>query len=125
MRFRSRLGIRGPEPLESRFTPASLLAYTDIDGDKVTVTASAGNLAGHATIVGGQLQLLDLSDPSFNGASLTVSVVKAGAGDGRAAVGRINAGTNNLGAVSIKGDLAVIDAGNDTPGTPAVKSLSV
>jgi hypothetical protein len=125
MRSKSRLSIRGPEPLELRFTPASVFAYTDIDGDKVTLTATAGNLAGHATIVSGQLQLLDLSDPSFNGASLTVSVVKAGAGDGLAAVGRINAGTNNLGAVAIRGDLAVIDAGNDTAGTPAVKSLSV
>jgi hypothetical protein len=36
----------------------SELTYTDIDGDKVKITASAGDLTGHATIVGGQLRLL-------------------------------------------------------------------
>ncbi len=113
------------EPLEARIAPASVLAYADIDGDKVTITSSIGNLANHATIVGGQLQLLDLSDPSFNHANITVSVVKAGAGDGLAAVGRINAGANDLGVVSIKGDLGDIDAGSNTGGTPAIKSLSV
>jgi hypothetical protein len=125
MKPQCRLGIRGPESLESRLTPASVLSYTDVDGDKVTIAASAGVLAGHATIVGGQLRLLDISDPSFDHANLTVSAVRAGVGDGLAAVGRINAGTNDLGAVTVKGDLGVIDAGSNTAGVPAVKSLSV
>src|SRR3989442_10679325 len=96
------------EPLEPRIAPASVLPYTDIDGDKVTITSSAGDLTGHATIVGGQLRLLDLSDPSFNHANITFSVVKAGAGDGLAAVGRINGGSNDLGVVVVKGDLGDI-----------------
>src|SRR5258708_36923205 len=99
---------------EPRTPPASVLPYTDIDGDKVTITASAGILTGHATIVGGQLQLLDLSDPSFNHANITFSVVKAGAGDGLAAVGRINGGTNDFGTVPVKGDLGDIDCRSGT-----------
>jgi hypothetical protein len=113
------------EPLETRIAPASVLTYVDIDGDRVTVTSTLGELAGRATIVGGQLRLLDLSAPSFDGTSITVSVVKAGAGDGLAAIGRINGGTNDFGAIAIKGDLGNIDAGSTTAGTPAIKSLSV
>ncbi len=113
------------EPLESRIAPASVLPYTDIDGDKVTIKSTLGDLAGHATIVGGQLRLLDLSAPAFDGTSITVSVVKAGAGDGLVAIGRINGGTNDFGAIVIKGDLGDIDAGSNTAGTPAIKSLSV
>src|SRR5437867_3963851 len=87
------------EPLESRIVPASVYAYTDYDGDKVTITASAGVLAGHAGVVFGQLWLLDISDPSFNHTSITFSVTRAGKGDGLAAVGRIAGGTNDLGTV--------------------------
>ncbi len=113
------------EPLEARIAPASVLTYTDIDGDRVTITSTLGDLAGHASIVGGQLRVLDLSAPSFDGTSITVSVVKAGAGDGLVAIGRINGGTNDFGAIVIKGDLGDIDAGSNTAGTPAIKSLSV
>jgi hypothetical protein len=52
-------------------------------------------------------------------------VTKKPGGDGLAAVGRINAGTNNLGAVIVKGDLGNIDAGSGSADVPAVKSLSV
>src|SRR5207248_3043852 len=97
------------EPLEPRIAPASLLHYTDIDGDQVTISSSAGDLTGHATVVGGQLQLLNLSDPSFNHASITFTVLKAGAGDGLAAVGYINGGSNDLGNVVVQGDLGALD----------------
>ena len=57
------------EGLESRLVPASVLHYRDTDGDAVTVTASAGNLAGRATLnnigLGQQLASLNLTDPSF------------------------------------------------------------
>src|SRR4026208_301877 len=111
MKSRARLSIRRLETLESRIVPASMLTYTDIDGDKVAITASVGNLTGHATVVGGQLQLLDISDASFNHANITFSVVKVAGGDGLAAVGRINGGTNDLGNVVVKGDLGNIDCG--------------
>lgn len=126
MKPQRRPGVRGPESLESRTTPASLLAYTDIDGDKVTISASAGVLTGHATIVSGQLRLLDISDPSFNHASIAVSVVRAGAGDGLAAVGRINGGLNDLGTVTVQGDLGGITCGDSNAATgPGLKRLSV
>src|SRR5205085_710109 len=50
---------------------------------------------------------------------------KAGAGDGLVAVGHINAGINDLGMVSIKGDLGDIDAGSNSLTIPAIKRLSV
>ena len=39
------------EPLENRIAPASVLTFTDIDGDSVKVISSAGDLnaAGVAT----------------------------------------------------------------------------
>lgn len=115
------------EALEARIAPASVLTYTDIDGDKVTIKSSKGDLSGRATFsdgADGQLRLLDLSDPSFAGTNITFKVVKAGGGDGLAAVGRINGGTNDLGSIVIKGDLGDIDTGSDTNGKAAIKSLT-
>jgi hypothetical protein len=79
------------EPLEVRIAPASVFLYTDIDGDKVTIKSTAGDLTatGVVNVVGGQLQLLDLHDATFDGASITFTVTRAGGGDGLAAVGHI------------------------------------
>jgi hypothetical protein len=121
-RFRLRL-----QPLESRTVPASVFHYTDVDGDKVTITSSAGDLsvAGVVTVSAGQLQLLDLSGGGFDGANISFSVVKVASGDGLANVGYIDSIGHNLGAVSIKGDLGRIDAGSDSATIPAIKSLTV
>ena len=108
------------EYLEARIAPAAVFSYTDIDGDKVkiTTTAAAATLSDLTAAVhlsaGGQLNLLDLSNAHFAGTDVTFSVTKAGAGDGLAAVGHINAGTNALGKVTVKGDLADIDANGIT-----------
>jgi len=40
------------EPLESRIAPASVLNYTDIDGDKVTITSTAGDLTVRSNLAG-------------------------------------------------------------------------
>src|SRR5437870_4958141 len=116
--------------LESRIAPATLvnpttLSYVDIDGDKVTVTASTGAfslsnpnggfgdtfaLSNPNAIGGQQLVLIDLASPSYQGADFTVSVAKAGNGDGLAAVGLIEG--LDLGAVRINGDLGEIDCGD-------------
>src|SRR3954468_19020276 len=93
------------EPLESRIAPASIFNYTDVDGDLVKITSSLGDLAGHATLLNGQLQLLDLTDLSFEGTSIQFSVKKVAGGDGLANVGAINATDRNLGSVSILADL--------------------
>jgi hypothetical protein len=103
----------------------STLTYTDTDGDKVRITASAGDLTGHATIVGGQLLFLDLSDPMFNGANITFTVTRTGNGDGLAAVGRINGGSNNFGTIVVRGDLGAITTGSGSATVPAIQSLRV
>jgi hypothetical protein len=123
-------------PVSSKVSPAkktipasavapSELTYTDIDGDKVKITASAGDLTGHATIVGGQLRLLDLSDRTFNGASITFTVTKAGNGDGLAAVGRINGGANRFGTIVVRGDLGAVTAVSNSAAVPAIQTLRV
>jgi hypothetical protein len=113
------------EILESRIAPASVFHYTDVDGDKVTITSSLGNLgaAGVVNVTAGQLQLLDLSGGGFDGANLTFSVAKAFGGDGLANVGYINSTGHDLGIVRIKGDLGQIDAGDATFATPGLKAL--
>jgi hypothetical protein len=114
-----------PEALESRIAPAAIVTYNDIDGDKVTISDSSGTLLeAHLTIVDGQLQTLDLTDPGFQGAAITFAVKKVAGGDGLANVGYINATDRDLAAIKIKGDLGQIDAGDADPVTPAVKSLN-
>ncbi|MEA3187452.1 MAG: hypothetical protein QOD99_1282 [Chthoniobacter sp.] len=120
------------EPLESRIAPASLVQFTDVDGDQVIVTISAidphpvvaSNLIPTGALGGSQLTLLDLSSPTANHANVSVSVTKAATGDGLVNIGRINAGANDLGTITIPGDLGDIDAGSGSKSTPAIKSLS-
>ena len=71
------------------------------------------------------MHFLDLSNPGFNHTNITFTVVKVPGGDGLANVGAIFGGTNDFGTITIKGDLGKIDAGSATPGTPAIKSLTV
>src|SRR5581483_5141028 len=75
---------------------------------------------------GEQLRLIDLHNGGFDQASLTLSVVKAPAGDGLANVGYVNATGHRLGDVLIPGDLGQIDAGDPATGpTPGLRSLTV
>ncbi len=123
------------EFLEARIAPASIaINYTDLDGDLVRITASkAGAVAPPLDLTdltltagaSGHLTLLNLTEAGFDTASIVFSVTKAATGDGLADVRRINAGTNDLVTVLVKGDLAEIDAGSGTDGTPAIASLSV
>jgi hypothetical protein len=121
---------RSIEPLEVRIAPASVLTYTDVDGDLVKVTVSAGPFdAGDLAFIGGgsggQLATLTLTDPLFSGANITFRVTKVAGGDGLAAVGRIDGGLNNFGTVIVKGDLGDIDCASDTSEIPAIKTLNV
>ena len=126
------------ELLESRIAPAAItgrvLTYTDQDGDHVTVTFSKGTLAegmftfnnAFATTGPQQLQLIHIPFMGdFQGTNLTVAVKSAAGGDGRAAIGYIDAEGVDLGTVSIAGDLGRIDAGlgSFTVPTVAIKSL--
>lgn len=129
MKSTARAAVCGIEPLESRIAPASLV-LTDLDGDKVTFTASAGALDGLVTKTNARGDLhsvfsIDITDPLFDGTALTVAVTKGAGGDGLAIVGHIAAGANNLGTVKIAGDLGDIDAGSSSATVLAIKSLNV
>src|SRR5262249_22896508 len=77
-----------------------------------------------------QLQELDLSSATwgnkFAGANINISATKLGPeGDGFVNVGWINALGINVGAVTVKGDLGVIDAGAANTTTPGLAGLTV
>ena len=125
------------EALESRISPATftgkILAYTDIDGDQVTIKfATKGSLSSSnfsfdtAFDSTGPQQLthIVIDDAAFSGTSITMSVVQAGGGNGTADVGFINARGADLGQVKIIGDLGKIEAG-DQDVAPGLAKLSV
>jgi hypothetical protein len=127
--------VHSIELLESRIAPASaFVTYTDRDGDLVKITASNAIAVAppldvtDLTLTGGATAISPCSispkPASTARASLSPSP-RPPAADGLADVTRINAGTNDLGAVLVKGDLADIDAGSSTFETPAIASLSV
>ncbi|MHA3772528.1 hypothetical protein ACXR0O_13415 [Verrucomicrobiota bacterium sgz303538] len=117
------------ESLEARIAPASVITYTDVDGDRVKITSSKGVLDGHAVFAsvgsGQQLISLDLTDDSFAHTNLRITVKRVAGGDGFANVGFINAADNDLGRVLIRGDVGRIVAGDANEGTAAIKSLRV
>jgi hypothetical protein len=136
------------ETLECRIAPAtlvpgnkSILTYTDVDGDKVTLSIinSTGEKfieldkvvtfdSPFGTEGEQQLQLIDLSNfPEKSGTNITLTVTKATGGDGFANVGEIRANGLDLGVVKIAGDLGQINAGdnNEAQVVPGVKALKV
>jgi hypothetical protein len=129
------------EPLETRIAPAAVFTFTDVDGDRVTITTSKGTNADLAAILihpavglGEELQRIDfsLNATAFAGTNLTVTATRTAlGGDGLVNVGYIDAGTDgagsalDLGLVVIRGDLGQIDAGDAALGTAGVKGLTV
>jgi hypothetical protein len=120
------------ELLDSRVAPAAVVTYTDIDGDLVKITASAGPLNGFDLLLSngagnpGVLWRLDLTDPDFKEANITFTVTRVAGGDGLANVGFINGGVNDLGNVTVKGDLTSIDCGDGNANNgPSLKTLKV
>lgn len=124
------------EPLEARIAPATILPgnkqliYTDLDGDSVTITLS-DDILGSATIVFNtpfsdpgpqQLQLLDLSEGDNAAVDIKMTVKRGENGDGLADVGFIRA--DDLGTVTIVGDLGKIEAGDGNADKPGIKTLN-
>jgi hypothetical protein len=112
-------------------------AYTDPDGDLVTVTTSVGTFTAdtfkmHTEGAGFQLEDLQLTSPAFAHADLTILAKrqdwnKDGMKDGnrRVDVGFIDATGVDLRTVIVAGDLGQIDCGDGDPLLPGLKSLSV
>src|SRR5262249_8460616 len=124
------------ESLESRDAPAVTIVnpttatFTDVDGDKVTIRVSAGTLTPglfttKVTGVGDQLQGIDLRGGGFDRVNLTISAVRAPAGDGLVNVGYINSTSHDLANVTVPGDLGRIAAGDGDAVAPALKALTV
>jgi hypothetical protein len=109
--------------------------FRDVDGDLVTVKTNKGTF-DYAQFVtsrpdgavdgGQQLDLINLANkPEFTGAKITVSVKKAGGGDGRVEIGHIDATGVDLSLVEVEGKLSEIDAGDTVAETPGLKKLDV
>lgn len=118
------------ELLEDRLAPASALDFTDVDGDRVLVTSTRGDLKAKlatfaATGAGVQLQALDLTGSDFQGAAIATRVTRVPGGDGLVNIGHIYATGRDLSSVVVKGDLGAIDAGDGDPATPALGLLTV
>lgn len=132
------------EPLEPRIAPANLVVnlagtratWTDVDGDLVTLTSSKPVLdetdfhflTPGPDDLGFQLAWLDLSTDFATGAALTFSARRdpiAKVGDGYVNVGWINALNSNLASITVPGDLARLDVGDQDRVTPAVGKITV
>lgn len=113
------------EPLEARVAPAILLTFMDADGDRVDVVSNKALQANVSFTAGQNPAELLITGAGLDGANLSVLVKRGTGGDGVVNIGRIVATGLDLGAVSVKGDLGKIVAGNAGSPLPAIKSLSV
>jgi hypothetical protein len=124
-------------PNDLTIVNATTATYIDLDGDKVTVTAtgaapgaslSKDDFTFSTGKLGSQLKLLNFSDDAqeWAKANITINAVPlAGKGDSFATVGYIKANGVDLGKVVVNGDLGQIDAGDATTTTPGLGSLTV
>ncbi len=123
------------ETLEERIAPATLVSasvvqFFDVDGDIVTVKTNKGtfDIGAHFTFadegIGERLQALNLNQPQFAGATITIQSTQANGGDGFVNVGRISANVD-LASVTIDGDLGRINAGDKLFSTPGLGVLRV
>jgi hypothetical protein len=120
--------ISSIEFLEARIAPASVIMFTDVDGDTVTVKSSKGILTNALLHfedrgLGKQLTEIDVNTPMFQGTNLTFKVKKGPTGDGLVNVGYIDATGVDLGTVNVPGDIGRIDAGDGNTNKPAIKTL--
>jgi hypothetical protein len=117
------------EALESRIAPAGLITittdgktatWTDVDGDKVTLKVTKGQLnsslftTDQTPATGLLVTELDLSALAFKGTNVTLTAVRdlLTGGDNTVNLGYLDATNQPLGTVTINGDLGRIDAGD-------------
>ena len=133
------------ETLESRIAPAGVISYSldlktatwnDVDGDKVTLRVSKGELedslftTDQTQAFGLLVTKLDLTDTTFAGANVLLTAARDPifGGDNTVNLGYLDATGHALGRVAIGGDLGRIDAGDSVTrpkGPLAIGSLSV
>jgi len=106
------------EALESRIAPAAIFTFPDVDGDIVKI------FSDKTLTVTGDSTALVVSGSGMDGASFSTTVLRGAGGDGLVNLGRIVAMGLDLGAVTVKGDLGKIVAGNNASPLPGVKSLT-
>jgi uncharacterized repeat protein (TIGR01451 family) len=106
--------------------------FIDTDGDRAKLSVSKGELAlsdftfvFNATSTGLQLQSLNLFDDGdeFAGANVTLTASKRAGGDGLVHLGLLNGGGNDLGKVTIRGDLGRILAGDLSSSAAGVAAI--
>lgn len=124
--------LRRVESLEPRLAMASMMMFTDVDGDTVTVRSTRGtDFDLHAAIVltpagavgGSQLRGIDLRGSPFVRTNLSISAQPSVlGGDGLVNVGEI-VSYHDLGSVFVGGDLGKIKAGDANPATRGIASL--
>lgn len=109
---------------------AKKATWTDVDGDLVTLTITKG------TLTAANLRLLDAGqgsaladlrlDSTFAGTNISITAKPTAAGgDGFVDVGRIFAPSVDVGAVTVRGDLLSLEAGNVATPAVGLKSLTV
>jgi len=113
------------EHLEARIAPATILTFTDVDGDTVNIVSDKA-LTASVSFTGdlNPAQLL-ITGAGLDGANLATVVKKGPNGDGLVNIGRIVATGLDLGTVTVKGDLGKIVCGNTGNSLPALKALKV
>ena len=125
------------ENLESRLAMAGLVAFTDVDGDIVTVQTNRGTdallsaaliLSPRGTVGGFQLERVQLDNPAFARTNLTITARPGPlGGDDVVNLGDIVTSLD-LGRVTIGGDIGRIRAGDSnlrTSGVAAFNASSV
>jgi len=133
------------ETLESRIAPAGVISYSpdlktatwnDVDGDKVTLKVSKGQLddtlfeTDQTQPYGLLVTKLDLTDATFAGVNVALSAVRDPlfGGDNTVNLGYLDATGHAVGKIAIGGDLGRIDAGDPAfrpRGPMSIGSLNV
>lgn len=105
--------------------------FTDVDGDKVTVTVTKGDLHNadfdlfSADGTSARFLRLQLNN-TFDGANLTIKATPTAAGgDGHVNLGFLDATGVDLGAVTVPGNVEHLKIGNAATPAAAVKSLTL
>ncbi len=112
------------ELLESRLAPASVFAWTDVDGDEVRWSSRGTSFLPEGEPEGLGLRVDTLHVMAGGDGSFSLTVKKAFGGDGLVHIGTLDAEGQRLGRVFIEGNVGAIQAGDGLAGF-AIRSLEL